>query len=58
MGFDSLSSPGQGIPGFSGIHGNTERKKKKIKIQTIFIIYNILYLKFTPIHSTEKGKNS
>lgn len=29
MGFDSLSSPGQGIPGFSGIHGNTEGKQKK-----------------------------
>lgn len=24
-GFDSLSSPGQGMPGFSGTHGNTRK---------------------------------
>lgn len=25
--FNSLSSPGQGMPGFSGIQGNTGKKK-------------------------------
>lgn len=27
--FNSLSSPGQGMPGFSGTHGNTVKKEKK-----------------------------
>lgn len=39
MGFDSLSSPGQGIPGFSGIHGNTEGKQKKKNLNSDNIYY-------------------
>lgn len=30
---NSLSSPGQGMPGFSGTHGNTEKKTKDIIIR-------------------------